>query len=68
MWKSSSRRLMRAVKHIKAELRIDQLLDLNSSIESIIALLMKDELSCLSRASLKMNFMIFRAWILVSSR
>ena len=40
MWKLSRRRLIKAVKFIRAELRIDQLSDLNSSIEMIIAFVM----------------------------
>lgn len=68
MWYVFSRRLIRAVKHIKAEFRMFQFSDLNSSMESIIAFATNWEASALKNESLKTNFIMFNEWIFVSSR
>ena len=67
MLKLSSKRLISAVKFIKAELRIDQLSDLKFSMDTIIALGMYVFTSCLRNASEKMTFMMLKEWILLSS-
>ena len=58
---------MREVKFMRAELRMDQLSDLNYSIDTIIALGMYVVTSWRKKASLKTTFMIFKLWILLSS-
>jgi len=68
MWCVSSRRFINAVKHIRAELRIDQLSDSNSSQDSIIAVGINWVMSSLKMVSLKINFIIFNAWILLSAK
>ena len=64
----SNKRLIKAVKHISAEFRIDQLSDSNSSHESIIAVGINWVMSSLKIVSLKINFIIFKAWILLSAK
>lgn len=66
-WKLSSRRLIKAVKLINAELRIDQLSDLKFSIETIIARVMNELTSQRKNASQKITLMMLKAWILLSS-
>ena len=59
--------LVRDVKHIKALFLIDQLSDLKFSTASIMAGVTNFPISCFSRASWKINLMMFKAWILESS-
>ena len=66
-WKLSSRRLISEVKFIKAEFLMDQLSELNSSIETIMARLMYEPTSVLNCESEKSTFMMLKLWILLSS-
>jgi len=67
MWKLSRRRLIREVKFMRAELRIDQLSDLKFSIDMIMARGMYVSTLWRKKASLNTPFMMLKLWILLSS-
>lgn len=67
MWCVPSRRLISAVKHIRAELRIFQFSFLNSSQDKIMAGAMNSFISPRRYVSWKINFKMFKAWILESA-
>lgn len=67
MWWVPRSLLIKAVKHMSAELRMFQFSFLNSSQERIIASTMNWEISSLKNESWKINFIILRAWILLSA-